>query len=50
MTLDVFRSVSSARAAVFRFGQDDGPGPFRPLIMFINIVDINERPINNPGH
>src|SRR5262245_49308312 len=50
MTLDVFRSVSSARAAIFRFRQDDGPGPFRPLIMFINVVDINERPINNPGY
>src|SRR5215475_404048 len=49
MTLDVFRSVSSARAAVFRFRKDDGPGAFRPLIMFINVVDINERPINNPG-
>src|SRR6266508_3283926 len=50
MTLDVFRSVSSARAAVFRFGQDDSPGSFRPLIMFINVVDTNERSINNPGH
>src|SRR5262245_50418328 len=50
MTLDVFRSVSSARAAVFRFGQDDRPGAFRPLIMFINVVDINERSINNPRY
>src|SRR5215471_21082384 len=50
MTLDVFRPIPSARAAVFRFGQDDGPGSFRPLVMFINVVDINERPINNPGH
>src|SRR5262245_6719206 len=50
MTLDVFRSVSSARAAVFRLGQDDGPGSFRPLIMFIDVVDINERSINNPRY
>src|SRR5262245_59872590 len=47
MTLDVFRSVSSARAAVFRFGQDDDPCSFRPLIMFISVVDISERSVNN---
>src|SRR5215813_4551486 len=49
MTFNVFRSVSSARAAIFRFGENDRPGFFGPLVMFINIVDINERSINNPG-
>src|SRR5262249_3159634 len=49
MTFNVFSSVSPARATIFRFGQNDRPGPFRPLVMFIDIVDINERSINNPG-
>src|SRR5262249_42240203 len=50
MTLNVFGSVSPAWTAIFRFRQNDSPGPFRPFVMFINIVDINERSINNPGH
>jgi len=50
MAFEIFRAVQPARATVFRFGQDDSAGFLRALIMFVDIVDKNQRPINHPGN